>query len=479
MSISLAGIPVAPYVGTPFSQPMQVAGKAGRAVKLSISWQSYGAGFVLPNVVVQISLAPNQQQTFDLIRSIYIDNSGSAVPIFVIADDTQFTVEAQAYSVGWYPVFTNQFSFKVAGLGFTKTNVGAVLIYVTNVSVNAFTDVSLQSVLNQSLASPVIGGGSGVANIAVVIPGQDYNNGNLSITGAGVTGATAVGTLDQWGRFTGVTVSAPGAGALGPVTITPTGGQSIPPAYVGGNIYTLGQRTVFGGTEWTWNGGHAQTFTTQIQTGAPVYTNNSAYNVGQQSSDGNGNVYVWTTHLANSGSNSLLSLVNSGFVVLIGKAVPQPNNNGWDQAPGPVGGAAQFSATLGAQSSAIITSGFGPEALGDQAESITTAILGAGVFADNLFGTPFASGFIYLTHFRASAVFATGAGLTSWVLETVGGFDQLNMAATAGPFGDFVPVDIQKANIKLDATQQWRLRCTSFSDQLIVVHTLVWSYSAI
>src|SRR6202044_3599151 len=113
-------------------------------------------------------------QMLGQVRSIYIDNLLSPVPIYVQFDDTGFTVTAQPYSNGWYPVFTNSFSFHIVGLGFTNANAQNLqfLVYLSNAKVAPYTDISLQAVLNQALSSPVLGGGSGIASVVPFMSGS-------------------------------------------------------------------------------------------------------------------------------------------------------------------------------------------------------------------------------------------------------------------------------------------------------------------
>lgn len=463
MSISLAGLAAKNYIGTIYSVPMQIAGKSGRAVPLYFDWISYGAGNKNQNIVAAINLGSSRSNqaapVFDLIRSIYIDNLGSAVPLFVQFDDTGFTVTAQPYSDGWYPVFTNGFAFHIAAFGFTDTNVSQARMYVSNVPVVAFTDVSLQAVLNQSLSSPSIGGGSGVGSIAVIIQGQDYINGNLTISGAGVSGCTAHGVLDNFGRFVSVVVDTPGTGALGAVTVTPTGGQALPPAFdpVGG-VYAGGAKVYYNGTEWQWNvGSHT------INVGVGAWTSSTFYNAGNQTNFG-GNIYL---ALANSfGQQPNTSPAAWG---LLGSAVP--TGLGWTNSGTAPGTTATFASTLSANSSSIITSGFAPEALGDQGINLTNKITGTGIFADNLFGTPYATGFIYLTHIFVN-VLSFGAG-NIWQFGNA--LDYVPFSFEPGAAG--IQLDLQKMNMKLDATVDWALFCTTFGANITVSHAFVWTYS--
>lgn len=471
MSISFAGIPAQTYIGAPYSIPVQIAGKAGRAVPLQFNWISYGA-FTSATVLVQINLGAGRSgqaaPMLDQIRSLYIDNTGSALPVYVQFDDTQFTVAAQPYSVGWYPIFSNAFSFKVACNGFTPNNIGAALIYVTNVVVSAFTDAALQAVLSQGLSSPVIGGGSSLNSIAVQIPGQSYNNGSLAISGGGGTGATASGTLDQWGRFTSVTINSPGGEFTGIPTITPTGGQyAVPALTFPGPTLTVGEHFEYGGTEWAWEGAGT------IPTGALPWVE-ANYAAGLYVTYGS-NIYLsrgapFTVPPAgNVNSTAFWQWLGTNLPVLGSGGGGYINSGSAPDTP------AAFLTTLTAQSQPITTSGFGPEALGDQSQSVLDVIAGAGIVRANLWGTPFASGFIYLTHLHVNQLSVNGGG-TLWQIEDDAG---LVMFPMFSPGSVCNILSLQKMNAKLDATKNWRIRCTSFagSSGFETLSAFAWTYS--
>jgi|SRR5580700_9011456 hypothetical protein len=469
MSISLAGISAQNYIGTPTPLNMQIAGVVGRAVKLSFDWRSYGAGSATQNIVAAINLGSGRgtqaAPLLDLIRSIYIDNTGSAVPIFVQFDDTLFTVEIQPYSTGWYPVFTNGFAFHVAGFGFTDTNVSQLLMYITNVRVAPYTDSSLQAVLNEGLSSPIIGGGSGVGSIAPIIPGQDYNNGNLSISGGGGSGATALGTLDQWGRFVSVAILTSGTGYLGAVTIAPTGGQTIPAAFNPAGNYNINNKVQYLGTEWQWLGGGG--LGGSIQCGAATWNNSTQY---AQNTQVNYSGFIFQAlFLTPAGAGPPPGSPSQWRQ--IGSATPLGGAGGWLNSGTPSGTTATFASTLTANSSEIISSGFAPEALGDQALNLIDTITGTGIFENNLFGTPFATGFIYLTHLDVN-VLSFGAG-TIWSIQNALGYAPFEFSpGQAGP-----QLSLQKMNMKIDATVDWQLKCTTHGSNVRVSHAFAWTYS--
>ena len=84
MSIALAGLLSTAYVGTPYAVPIQIAGIGGLCAPLSFNWLAYGASLANPNINVLVDLGGGgNRQPLDRIRTIYIDNLASNVPIFV------------------------------------------------------------------------------------------------------------------------------------------------------------------------------------------------------------------------------------------------------------------------------------------------------------------------------------------------------------------------------------------------------------
>lgn len=137
------------------------------------------------------------------------------------------------------------------------------------------------------------------------------------------------------------------------------------------------------------------------------------------------------------------------------------------------------------QRSNILTPGFGPPALGDQTEShLGTMGGGTGVFVNNLFGSPYSTGFIYLTHISVKVLLATAAMLTvnKWQLEGDDPLFQFQYAwqNATNPDRYPIPADVltlNAMNIRLDATQTWALRCTVASAVITTTHIFNFTYS--
>jgi hypothetical protein len=114
----------------------------------------------------------------------------------------------------------------------------------------------------------------------------------------------------------------------------------------------------------------------------------------------------------------------------------------------------------------IYNSNLGVPALGDQTRQYFGAFNVPGVLANNVFDSPYSSGFIYLTTLDFSYLGMATGGQTIVVLESTGIAGILYQFFWTMP-NTIIPNSIQKIlqleglQIKLDATQTWRLRAAS------------------
>ena len=416
MSLNLVGLGGVPYVGTVYTIPTQIAGVQGLCAPLNFNWLAYGASEANSNINVLVDLGGGGNRApLDRIRTIYIDNLASNVPIFVQFIDTLFTVTAQPNSAGWYPVFTNSQKFIVGAFGFTNVNIPSSAIYVTNILVPPYTDISVQSVYEQQIASPTIGGGAGLNSISIINPSFNFASGALIIAGGGGNGAAAHGVLDALGRFSSpIIIDTPGTQYIGIPIITPAGANPTSAAWISGHNYLINDRATYAGSTY---------YATQNTT-------------------------------------------------LFNNTVPPPQiPNTWSILGPAVPPSAVFGATLTPISPTIQSSGFGVPALGDQAQSVIDAVTGTGIFRTNLWGTPFNSGFIYLTHFDVNCLVTST--LNIWQLEDDAGYIPFPMEA--GAVGRVL--SLQKMNMKLDATATWRLKCTTHAGNFTVQHGFAGTYA--
>jgi hypothetical protein len=130
----------------------------------------------------------------------------------------------------------------------------------------------------------------------------------------------------------------------------------------------------------------------------------------------------------------------------------------------------------------IYSTNFGTPALGDQTISYKDTINAIGVFRSNLWGTPLPNGFIILTHIDVKCYNAVAAASMNneWLLESTGISGTLYDFIAQQPAGQFQGYDVlnmNSMNIKLDATQTWRLRATTNATTSLAVHVFNWTTS--
>lgn len=119
----------------------------------------------------------------------------------------------------------------------------------------------------------------------------------------------------------------------------------------------------------------------------------------------------------------------------------------------------------------IFNQNFGIPALGDQTVQYSGFYNSAGIVANNIWGTPLSSGFIYLTHVDFSLIdsaITAASGSSIVLIESTGTAGILYslpevQAGTANQINNQIQklVQFSGMNIKLDATQTWRVRVAS------------------
>lgn len=465
MSLNFSTYPAADYVGTPFSLPIQLGkGFDGRCVPLSVNWLAYGCGDNQPNLVVNINLVggvPNSPRPLlDKIRSIYIDNTGGAKPIYVRFADTNFTVTCQPFSTGWYPIFSNALNFFIAGLEFNNSNLTTTLLYITNILAPPYSDVALQSVLSERLASPTIAGGGGLVSMLINATGSSFPNGIINVSGGGGTGMQVAGILDAYGRFIGYNIINPGQNYTGPPTLTPAAAQVPPPAFNPAGTYNNLNQLTYTGTIWYWNNIQS------IALGSPVWVS-SNWPAGAQVSYAG---YIWIAKTNILGGQPAPP-TNPSWQ-LIGPTTPTSGTSWVDTGIVP-SQPASFTAIV-SSTSRIVSTGNAPAALGDQVSDFIAHLSGLGVYTTNIFGSPFQSGFIYITN---AFVFTSSSNATiQFRLESSDGavdifnfIIQLNAGQTL--------LDLQGCNIKIDATKTWQIRVTNTTGSADVKFTFAYTFS--
>jgi hypothetical protein len=143
---------------------------------------------------------------------------GSDSPMYVQFPDTGYTVVAKANSAGWFPVYTNQYKLFVIGLGIDPNNIPTTKVLVTNIGIEASTDVELESSVSYYLASPVLQR-SGQFQPGFGVPALGDQESSVFLDPS-VTGSTVglFGTPLASGKFVYITCM------YGSITLTGAGG---------------------------------------------------------------------------------------------------------------------------------------------------------------------------------------------------------------------------------------------------------------
>jgi hypothetical protein len=126
---------------------------------------------------------------------------------------------------------------------------------------------------------------------------------------------------------------------------------------------------------------------------------------------------------------------------------------------------------------------YGVPALGDQFSQAAGLIAGVGVINSGLWGTPFASGFIYLTHARATVSTLQAAGTNDIYqgnVKTAAGVVLFTWQSYATAGNQWEVFNLQKANVKLDATQTYEsfmVSGTGFGTGLLYNESYCWTWN--
>jgi hypothetical protein len=147
---------------------------------------------VFLNLVSQQSL---NQPPLDDIKSVYVDNTGSSIPIYLVFPSTGFVVSIAPNTSDWYPVYTIDYSVQVYALGLTTNNIPKTGIWFANILMQPYSDPEISQTQDLWLASHLITRGTTIFNTNFGIPalGDQIVSGGLSIT--------ANGTVTIYGGF--------------------------------------------------------------------------------------------------------------------------------------------------------------------------------------------------------------------------------------------------------------------------------------
>lgn len=158
--------PSVPFIGTPYTAPATVCKKSNVppiTVPLYIQWATYGVGTAKPNLNIGFNF--EQLESIDLINSVYIDNLGNNVPVYVYFADTNYTVACQPNATCWQPVMTNGKKGQIIGQGFTDADTNTFTrVTFSNVVVPPYIDIELDQSVSLFRASPSIQRGNTLYN---------------------------------------------------------------------------------------------------------------------------------------------------------------------------------------------------------------------------------------------------------------------------------------------------------------------------
>lgn len=128
---------------TPSKLPSRIIALFGGtgASGAGINWGSFG---FLPDVGIDVTIPLEMADKLGKIGSLYIDNTGSTIPIYVTFPDTGFTITAPPFTSVWYPVFTNKFNFQIVALGMVAGFTPRTKIFISNREVAASVDTEIQ-----------------------------------------------------------------------------------------------------------------------------------------------------------------------------------------------------------------------------------------------------------------------------------------------------------------------------------------------
>lgn len=132
------GIPTVPFVGQPYSSNIalcKVPGVDPKTVGIVIDWSLYGVGSSLPALGVNVNLQAGQAVSapLDRIMSVKIDNTDSAIAVFVYFSDTADRVVCGPYAQVTVPVMTGLLGCTIYGIGFVTGQLPITRVQLFNI----------------------------------------------------------------------------------------------------------------------------------------------------------------------------------------------------------------------------------------------------------------------------------------------------------------------------------------------------------
>lgn len=117
-----------------------------RIVSLFIAWSVFAT---VPDVGVEVLLPSTISDKLGKIGSLYIDNTNSTVPVYIVFPDTNFVITAPPFTAVWYPVFTNAFRFQAICVGMVSGFIPQTRIFISNREIGPSSDPEIQKVFPQ------------------------------------------------------------------------------------------------------------------------------------------------------------------------------------------------------------------------------------------------------------------------------------------------------------------------------------------
>jgi hypothetical protein len=186
------------YIGTPSAIAVQLStGLRNIVAPLVFNWAVYGAATAVPNIVVQCDLSGNNVASqMGTVQSVFIDNLGSNISVYVTALDTLQTVCAQPNSEGWYPIYSNLMRFQVTGMGFITGFIPVTGVMFSNLRIIPSQNIEFATSAELNLASNTISRGTGIQNTNYGVPalGDQISQNAQSLSAVGVINNNLWGT---------------------------------------------------------------------------------------------------------------------------------------------------------------------------------------------------------------------------------------------------------------------------------------------
>lgn len=161
---SFAGYPVENFIGTPYGHPINICAPFGghdaKVCPITIQWDIYGAGTAKPNLGVSLNLysSASIKAPIDRIAALYIDNTESENPVFIVFPDTGFIATCNAFSSEYIPVITGTLQAIIYTINYIDEYDYTTRVFFLDKWVPGFVTLERNQTFPNFLASPSRGG---------------------------------------------------------------------------------------------------------------------------------------------------------------------------------------------------------------------------------------------------------------------------------------------------------------------------------